>query len=112
MRSLGSLVKVPGRVTTFGGRSRKNIATHFLIVKGKSAGRPVNVRYLYEGLGPWPGTSVWTLRVTLGQHLVQGRKYHIEATCTGRGRFNFRAYGAEHIEKTLELTSEKLLAEK
>ena len=70
------------------------------------------MRYLDEGLGSWPGTSIWTLRVTLGHHWVQARKYSIEVSCTGKGRFDFRAYDTESPETTLELTPKVLTAEK
>lgn len=86
------------------------MVTHYFIVRCRTAAGPTYVRHLQEDLGLRPGTPVWTLRVTLGHHWVQARKYSIEVSCTEKGRFDFRAYDTESPETTLELTSKALTA--
>ena len=94
------------RTTKWKFTSKENIALHYLIVRKYHGPRKENsIDYIKQHLEEFPGTSVWVLHVTLGKRWLKGQKYSVEVTCTGLGKFEFRAFDQKKEGQAFEIHS-------
>lgn len=54
-----------------------------------------------------PDIRIWSFTVSLGASSLLPRKFFVEATCAGPGKFSFRAHSAEHLNLPCSDATEK-----